>query len=151
MSTPTVHATAVSIGGRGVLIRGPSGSGKSRLAFELISAGYSAPALVCRLVADDRVLLSAERDRLVAQPAPNLQGLIEIHGLGIRRCGFEPQVTVALVVDLAATDAARMPEETSLKTVVEGITLPRIPVAAGFSGLPLVLAALTTDPLASRP
>jgi HPr kinase/phosphorylase len=35
----SVHASAVLVGDRAVLIRGPSGSGKSRLAFDLILAG----------------------------------------------------------------------------------------------------------------
>ena len=35
----TVHASAVLAGDAGILIRGPSGSGKSRLAFALILAG----------------------------------------------------------------------------------------------------------------
>jgi len=38
---PSVHASAVKVGHRAVLIRGPSGSGKSRLAFDLILAGRS--------------------------------------------------------------------------------------------------------------
>ena len=37
----SVHASAVKVGDRAVLIRGPSGSGKSRLAFDLILAGRS--------------------------------------------------------------------------------------------------------------
>ena len=39
MTSPSVHASAVLVGDRAVLIRGPSGSGKSRLAFDLILAG----------------------------------------------------------------------------------------------------------------
>ena len=43
MTNPSVHASAVLVGDRAVLIRGPSGSGKSRLAFDLILAGRSRP------------------------------------------------------------------------------------------------------------
>ena len=35
----TIHATCVDIDGLGVLLRGPSGSGKSDLALRLIDAG----------------------------------------------------------------------------------------------------------------
>ncbi|NEV77115.1 serine kinase, partial [Rhodopseudomonas sp. BR0C11] len=35
----TVHASAVKVGDLAVVIRGPSGSGKSRLAWALILAG----------------------------------------------------------------------------------------------------------------
>ena len=38
---PSIHASAVKVGDLAVLIRGPSGSGKSRLAFDLIMAGRS--------------------------------------------------------------------------------------------------------------
>ena len=51
---------------------------------------------------------------------------------------------VSLVVDLDAPDAARLPEAASLEIELSGVKLPRIPVGKGFSGLPLVIAALTT-------
>ena len=138
--TASIHATAVTFDGRGILIRGPSGAGKSRLAFELITFSH------CKLVADDRVMLAIPDGAIVASPAPELRGLIEIRGLGIRRCDFEPQATIGLVVDLAADDAARMPAPEALLTSLNGVILPRIPVGAAFSAFPLVLAALTTHP-----
>ena len=144
--TATIHASAVSVDGRGILIRGPSGAGKSRLAFELISLGLSNPALHCRLVADDRVRLVVADGTIAASPPPELEGLIEIRGLGIRRCEFIPRAVLGLVVDLDAADAARMPEASALQTSLDGIILPRIPVGAGFSALQMVLAALTTQP-----
>jgi serine kinase of HPr protein (carbohydrate metabolism regulator) len=145
--TASIHATVVTFDGCGILIRGPSGAGKSRLAFELMSFGSSNPAAPrCRLVADDRVMLVRSGGAIVASPAPELRGLIEIRGLGIRRCDFEPQATIGLVVDLAAGDAARMPAPDALSISLDGVILPRIPVEKGFSGLALVLAALTTHP-----
>ena len=45
--------------------------------------------------------------QIVVRPAPELAGLIEIRGLGIRRCGFTGEAVVGLVVDLAAADAER--------------------------------------------
>ena len=50
----TVHASAVLIGARAVLIRGPSGSGKSRLAWELIEAARGGAVVFTRLVGEDR-------------------------------------------------------------------------------------------------
>ncbi len=43
------------------------------------------------------------------RPAPSLAGLIEIRGLGIRRLPYEPVAVVGLVIDLAASDAERLP------------------------------------------
>lgn len=144
IDTPTVHASAVLVGERAVLIMGPSGSGKSRLAFDLLLAGKAGQIAPARLVGDDRVVLWSEHGNLLVRPASRLEGLIEIRGLGIRRCDFAPQATAGLIVELSAPDAARMPEPDALETVLLGVKLPRIPVGPGFSALSLVVAALTT-------
>jgi len=139
----SIHASAVLVGDRAVLIRGPSGSGKSRLAFDLILAGRAGQIAPARLVGDDRVHVWQHGGELLVRPAPALAGLIEIRGLGIRRCDYAPEAPIGLVVDLEATDAERLPPPDSLQTRVSGILVPRIPVMQGFSGLPLVIAALT--------
>src|ERR1700744_3241479 len=140
----SIHAAAVLVGTRAVLIRGPSGAGKSRLAFDLILAGRSGQIPPATLVGDDRVPLLACDGQLQVQPAPQLAGLIEIRGLGIRRCDFVAQAAVGLGVDLAAGDAERLPPPEALQTIIQGVKLPRIPVESGFAALPLVAAALTT-------
>ncbi len=142
--TPSVHASAVLVGERAVLIRGPSGSGKSRLAFDLILAGRSGQLPSAILVGDDRVHLDTAGEQLWVCPARELAGLIEIRGLGIRRCAFVAEAVVGLVVDLAAEDAERLPPPEALRSRLNGVSLPRIPVSAGFHPLPLVVAALTT-------
>ena len=78
----TVHASAVLVGARAVLIRGPSGSGKSRLALELLEAARTGSLRFARLVADDRVHLEAPGGRLLVRPAEALAGLIEVRGVG---------------------------------------------------------------------
>jgi len=141
---PSIHASAVKVGRLAVLIRGPSGSGKSRLAFDLIMAGRSGAIETAVLVGDDRVHLATVGDEIEVRPAPVLAGLIEIRGLGIRRCDFVEHATVGLVVDLDAADAERLPPAESLKISISGVELPRIPVGRDYSPLPLVVAALTT-------
>lgn len=140
----SVHASAVLVGNRAVLIRGPSGAGKSRLAFDLILAGRSGVVESAVLVGDDRVHLATVGNEIVVRPVQKLAGLIEIRGLGIRRCDFVEHATVGLVVDLAADDAERLPPGDALSTRVNGVKIPRIPVGSGYSPLPLVVAALTT-------
>jgi HPr kinase/phosphorylase len=142
-ASASVHASAVLVGNRAVLIRGPSGAGKSRLAFDLILAGRSGQIPAAVLVGDDRVHLEASMGQLVVRPVPGLAGLIEIRGLGIRRCSFTKEAIVGLVVDLSAADAERLPPPEALLTHISGIKIPRIPVDAGFAALPLVVAALT--------
>jgi serine kinase of HPr protein (carbohydrate metabolism regulator) len=95
------------------------------------------------LVGDDRVHLEPRNGQLVVRPAAALAGLIEVRGLGIRRCDFADQAVVGLVVDLAAADAERLPSPEALLTLIYGVQLPRIPVGMGFAALPLVIAALT--------
>jgi serine kinase of HPr protein (carbohydrate metabolism regulator) len=139
----TVHASAVLVGARAVLIRGPSGAGKSRVALDLIQAAPTNSIFV-RLVGDDRVHLEPAHGRLLVRPAEALAGLIEVRGLGLIRLPHEPRAVVGLVVDLAAADAARMPDPQQRETTIDGIALPRLAVAAGSAALPAVLALLTS-------
>ena len=140
----SVHASAVLVGDRAVLIRGPSGAGKSRLAFDLILAARAGQIPTALLVGDDRVTLEVRQDQLVVRPTGALAGLIEIYGLGIRRCDFAPEAMVGLVVDLNAADAERLPPPQALHTTIAGVALPRIPVKVDQLPLPLVVAFLTT-------
>jgi serine kinase of HPr protein (carbohydrate metabolism regulator) len=141
----TIHASAVLVGERAVIIRGPSGSGKSRLALALLAAAKSGLLPFARLVADDRIRISAAHGRLLVSAPETIEGMIEVHGLGIRTADCEPMALAGWIVDLAAKDAARMPELTG--TEILGITIPRLPVAAGQDPLPILLAALFTAPM----
>jgi HPr kinase/phosphorylase len=142
MSSATIHASAVLVGARAVLIRGPSGSGKSRLALQLIEAARHGALRFARLVGDDRVHVEAAHGRLVVRPADALAGLIEVRGLGIRKLPYEPSAVVGLVVDLAA-DAERLPPADQQRTELAGVAVARLAVAAGEPALPAVLALLT--------
>jgi serine kinase of HPr protein (carbohydrate metabolism regulator) len=92
-----VHATCVAIDGAGVLLRGPSGSGKSDLALRLIDGG-------ARLVADDQVAVSREGRTVTARAPTALGGRIEVRGVGIVEIDPLDAAPVALVVDLAPPD-----------------------------------------------
>jgi len=141
---PSVHASAVLVGARAVLIRGPSGAGKSRLALALLRAAEVGQLPFAMLIADDRSHLEPRHGRLLVRPAAELEGLIEVHGLGIRRLPHEPVAVVGLVVDLAAPDGARLPGEAAERVTVDGIEVARLAVAGGADPVPLVIAALAT-------
>ena len=143
---PTIHASAVLIGPKAALIRGPEGSGKARLVWDLLQAAAQGALPFARLVADDRAYVEACTGRLLVRPAPALVGMIEIRGLGIRRLPFEPLAAVGLVVDLAAEDAARLPAPQAGRTAIAGVSLPRLAIAAGMPALPVVLAFLKAAP-----
>jgi HPr kinase/phosphorylase len=140
----TVHASAVLVGARAVLIRGPSGSGKSRLALDLIEAARCGALAFARLVADDRVHLAVAGARLLAQPAEPLAGLIEVRGVGLLRMPYEPCAVVGAVIDLAAADAERLPDAARRTASIEGIELPRLAVAPQAPALPTVLTFVTS-------
>ena len=141
----SVHASAVCVGEQAILIRGVSGAGKSRLALDLILAGRTGAIAATKLIGDDRVRLDTRNGRVWVSGVSELEGMIEIRGLGIRRCDFTAEAEIALVVDLAASDAERLPPPERLKTLISGVELPRIPVAAGENPLPLVLGFLITN------
>ena len=137
----SVHASAVLVGNRAVLIRGPSGAGKSRLAFDLILAGRAGQIPPAMLIGDDRVHLEAGSGQLMVRPARELAGLIEIRGLGIRRCEFAGEGIVGLVVDLCGTGCgAPAASGSASDTRFRGVQIPRIPVASGYDALPLVVS-----------
>ena len=142
----TIHASAVLVGTKAVLIRGPSSSGKSRLAWNLVQAAEQGALPFARLVADDRVHVEVHAGRLLVRPAPALAGMIEIYGLGICQVAFEAVAAVGLVVDLAAADAARLPPVTAGNTAISGVILPRLAIATGMEVLPMVLASLKSIP-----
>ncbi len=143
--TPTVHASAVLTGARAVLIRGPSGAGKSRLALALIDAARAGSLRFARLVGDDRVHLLPAGGRLLVRPAAALAGLIEVRGVGVVRMPYEPSAVVGLAIDLGA-DAERLPAADQGRTVIEGIMVPRLAVAAAEDALRALLVLLTSSP-----
>jgi serine kinase of HPr protein (carbohydrate metabolism regulator) len=144
--SPTIHASAVLVGARAVLIQGPSGSGKSRLALALLQAAEHGALPFARLVADDRAHVEAAHGRLLVRPAEALAGLIEVRGLGLRRVPHEPVAHVGVLIELGMQDAERLPPQTRATAVLAGITLPKLTVAPGADPLGQVLAYLQTAP-----
>lgn len=94
MAMTLVHGSCVSIDGRGVLILGPSGSGKSDLSLCLMDAG-------AELVGDDQLEIERRGQQLFATPAAALAGLLEVYGFGIlKNIPFSKDVPIELVVSL---------------------------------------------------
>jgi HPr kinase/phosphorylase len=105
-----IHASCAAREGRGVLLIGAPGSGKSDLLLRLLDHGFA-------LVADDRVDIHAG----TAAPPPALAGLLEVRGLGIVRLPFQAPVPLALAVELGPGERlprpARHPLDLPLVTV----------------------------------
>jgi len=111
----TLHATTVALGDSGLLILGRSGAGKSGLALALMALGAT-------LVADDRSIVTARGDSLVATCPPSIRGLIEARGLGLLRATPRDEATLAAAVDLDSAEAERHPP--SRKIVLLNRSLP---------------------------
>jgi serine kinase of HPr protein (carbohydrate metabolism regulator) len=136
-----VHATSVEIGGHAVLIRGPSGSGKSDLALRLIDGGAA-------LVADDQTTIVNDGGRLFVSVPDTIAGLLEVRGLGIVRLSHRARAPLALVVDIVpAKDVDRLPEPSSAQLL--GVMVPRVALAAFEASAPakvrLAMISATRD------
>jgi serine kinase of HPr protein (carbohydrate metabolism regulator) len=116
-----IHGTAVALGHAGILLRGPSGSGKSDLALRLVDAG------AC-LIADDQVELSAESGEIVMRAPASIAGMMEARGIGILRLPRLAGVGLRLVVDLVEPgQIERLPERRFVELL--GLAIPLIALA----------------------
>jgi HPr kinase/phosphorylase len=111
------HGSGVAIDGQGILILGPSGSGKSSLALALLAHGAS-------LISDDAIWLeTAQLIRPDSAPP-----FIEARGIGLLNAGpFAATAPLSFVVDLSRTEPHRLP--------------PRRIATAQGQNMPLILGA----------
>ncbi|HUV33140.1 MAG TPA: hypothetical protein VMW31_06170 [Devosiaceae bacterium] len=143
-----LHATALTYDGVGVLIAGPSGSGKSLLALDLIDhAGLA--GLPAALIADDQVLVEAAAGVLLAAAPPTVAGRIELRGRGIVTRPHHSPAPVHLLLDLVAR-IDRMPDPGAFTATVGGVTLPRAPVPAVGAADPVQRRLLALEAIALR-
>ena len=125
-----IHATLVEINGKGVLLRGRSGAGKSDLALRLIERKGAI------LVADDMVILASEEGRLIGLAPDNLRGRLEVRGVGIVQMPFAPKAAVDLIVDVTADakNIERMPKDA--QESILGVEIKRIDLYAKENSAP---------------
>lgn len=127
-----VRGTTVAIGGRGVLLRGKSGCGKSDLALRLIDRGAA-------LVSDDYTEVRVEGGRLRARAAASIAGKIEMRGVGILDVPAAADVPLCLVAELDRAPE-RLPEAPA-SAEIAGAAIPAVALAALEPSAPLKLEA----------
>lgn len=129
LSSETLHATSVAIGGRAVLLSGPSGSGKSDLALRLIDRG-------AKLVSDDYTLVKRIAPGQSVATAPDtIAGKMEVRGLGILPMPHDNDVPVALIVYLI-DQVERMPVELTRRSIA-GVDVPVARIAPFEASAPI--------------
>ncbi|MGE0022560.1 MAG: HPr kinase/phosphorylase [Hyphomicrobium sp.] len=135
-----VHGTAVSLGAKAVLIRGPSGSGKSDLALRCIAAApLPQGSLRAELVADDQVRLVRQGGFVVVSAPAAIAGRMEVRGLGILAVPYRLAARLALIADIVpAADVPRFPLEDRHATFA-GVEVPILHLAAFESSAPVKL------------
>ena len=138
-----VHATAVAIDGKAILLRGPPGAGKSDLALRLIDGGAD-------LVADDKAELRQAGNHIRVRAPAAIAGLIEIRGIGVLRLQALEEAPLAMCVDLLpSVEIERLPERRFEEML--GIAVPLIAVSAfeasAAAKLRLALRAFSADAL----
>ena len=136
----SLHATAVIHGESGVLILGPSGSGKSALALALLARARTT-GVFGALIGDDRIFVSKAHGRLIARGAANMAGVIERRSAGLMTVRHERAAIVRLAVELCERGGRwpRMPNDDD-SLVVGEVALPRLALDSTLSVCDQVLA-----------
>lgn len=120
MKEKLFHATCVEVRGKGVLISGKPGIGKSSLALQLIDRG-------ALLVADDQTFITLENENLLASPPSSLKGLLEVRGLGICTFPYQEKSLLSLCVELSEENPERLSEPSFVE--YHGIKIPSLMLA----------------------
>jgi len=126
-----LQATCVAQAGRGVVLTGPSGSGKSDLALRLILARHPSPFV---LVADDHVRVERDANAPKALAPGHHAGLIEVRGMGLVRVPHAGSAAIVLAVALRPwKDIERYPEPQRKQMVIAGFPVPLLEIDASSS------------------
>ncbi|WP_439136575.1 HPr kinase/phosphorylase [Roseicyclus sp.] len=116
-----LNATALAVDGRGLVILGAPGTGKSTLAIAMMALGAV-------LISDDGVWLQSGSAPAMLERPEQARDLIEARGIGLIRSGPTlAQAPLTLAVDLDRAETARLPL--------------RHTIALGDSRVPLIHAA----------
>ncbi len=115
-----IHASCVNFKGKGILLLGDSGFGKSEMCLRLI---YDYGAV---LVADDRVDITIKQQSVYASVPQVLAGLLEVRGIGIIKLKYRRKSKVDMVVKLTNQKIERLPEKEFYD--FDGIKMPQISI-----------------------
>ena len=113
-----MHSTAISLNGDGILIKGPSGSGKTDLALRLIESGG-------KLISDDQVVIKRKAKKLFLSSPKELNGLMQLSGIGIVKVDYVENIPLELVVKLQPFKVLD-PFPINKQEVIEDFSIPAL-------------------------
>lgn len=152
----SLYGTCVAAGQNAILLRGESGAGKSDLALRFLHLQNTNTQNQDHcLVADDRVIVSCKQGKLIARAPENIEGLIEVRGIGLIPCKFVPQAELKIVADLVPQEQVprmQYPYCEDSYTEIEGLRIPCIKIFPFETSAPIKLkywidlASSETDP-----
>lgn len=136
-NTELLHATTIFLDGFGIMIGGASGIGKSALALDLLNDAHGFDFVLLNsgsnlLVADDQTYVGRDmvdgKEQLMARCPENIEGLLEVRGLGIIKVPFRSPAIVHLYVEIVDKMPARMPEKKDQYRYILDIKTPYIQI-----------------------
>lgn len=132
-----LHATSIYLDGYGVMIGGPAGIGKSALALDLLNDAHGFEYVLLNagssmLVADDQTYVGRDEvdgvAQLIARCPENIEGLLEVRGLGIIKVPFKSPAPMHLYVEIVDQLPARMPEQKDRYRYILDVKMPYIQI-----------------------
>lgn len=140
--TINVHGTAIVVGERGLIFIGPSGIGKSMMAFTCLAIARRAGAFSA-LISDDQVFITQQDGRIVANCPPSISGLMELRGSGIVKMEHVKSAPLDLAVQLFSVPGAeRLPPENECWQIGTIGRLPLVRIASSASDPLAIIGAL---------
>ncbi len=136
-TTELIHATTIFLEGYGIIISGPSGIGKSALALDLLNDAHGFDYILLNsgnnlLVADDQTYIGKTvvngEQQIFAQCPQNIEGKLEVRGLGIIDVPFKSPVQIHLYVEIIDTMPMRMPVLQKQYILLQGIRIAKIQI-----------------------
>lgn len=127
-----IPATSISINGIAVLITGDANVGKSILALQLIEEGAI-------LISDDVTRVEQEGETLLASPYSEMEGCIEVRGIGIlKEYPVAHKVPVKVLIELGEELPERMPLEASYGEVL-GVKIRQFKIWQNAKSIPTLV------------
>lgn len=141
-----IHATAVVLADRGIVIAGDAGIGKTQLALALICHAQAA-GLFGRLVADDQLFLSEHHGRVICSAPATIAGMAEVRGIGPKPLPHEARAPIDLLVRLVEkSEAERLPDAQTERLLGQEIPVLKLSGEDRQAAMMAILGQLSLPP-----